>query len=115
MASGKQAGAVLEQSASTKRAHILTFKHEAEKAKWEMVWAFEISEPSPSDSSPPAKTTPPNPSQTVPLAGDQASKHMKRWGPFSFESHRKEKNGISSPESSVSASCHPLPHHCVSS
>lgn len=35
MASGKQAGAVLEQSASTKRAHILTFKHEAEKANWE--------------------------------------------------------------------------------
>jgi hypothetical protein len=59
MASGKQAGAVLEQSASTKRAHILTFKHEAEKANWEWHGAFEPSKPTSNDTLPSTRSHPP--------------------------------------------------------
>ena len=50
-----------------------------------MTCAFETMNCTPSDSPPSDKTAPPNPSQTVPLAADQAGKHIGLEESFSFK------------------------------
>lgn len=51
-----------------------------------MAWIFETSSDTPSDTTS-SKTTPPNPSLTVPLIGDHVFKYMSQWekGAFSFK------------------------------
>lgn len=55
------------------------------RVKLGLAWAFQTSKPTLSYIPPPKKATPPNPSLTVLLIGDQACKCMSLWKPLSFQ------------------------------